>query len=560
MCRCVRLTSFVGGLVRVRDCGVMSFVGERCFCSLARCSLDFCSLARFWVWVWRHCTPPIFPFSLQIVSLSTPLTKPRHFAARVNDDATDHGLRLAACLAGSFVGILVLAFFFIRRRRLVQRQRRASTNTLRLIMDSFPLPPNMLPPEQQQRYVFPCPRQDGPNKNWLDENSNFQMEEIDLSLTHKVPWFAELCQHFGLAHTGNKTTLREQLVKFSQAGMEKWKANILTPTRIPHKGVRVVRDGAITKRKLTRRATRIHEVSIPVSNPQRVLLPTSRFEDTRSQAKIDGFIPWAEVLMVKIAKEEERAQNLRNTHLPEPGVNSVHNHSTQKPGMNPFASPDFVQCVASIVEERLAAHQNSSPSSLSSTVSPETPCPSIDFDSTIMGLTASSTEVFSGIVDRPDSPILPPFEPMQMTSPSMLLSPPALPMSELDRNAPVLSDDTAINPIQCLVTFRLTKPFCYASNLESLIRCWDDRNPDWAPSVDYPIVIHGRPDIYKLNKKTGNEWEKLKSNWLDWKVCLLFFLLFIFSPLAFSILLKHIRHSRHLKPSEPSFPTLKDRG
>ncbi|KAK0437248.1 uncharacterized protein EV420DRAFT_1670065 [Desarmillaria tabescens] len=404
-------------------------------------------------------------------------------------------------------------------------------------MDSFPLPPNMLPPEQQQRYVFPCPRQDGPNKNWLDENSNFQMEEIDLSLTHKVPWFAELCQHFGLAHTGNKTTLREQLVKFSQAGMEKWKANILTPTRIPHKGVRVVRDGAITKRKLTRRATRIHEVSIPVSNPQRVLLPTSRFEDTRSQAKIDGFIPWAEVLMVKIAKEEERAQNLRNTHLPEPGVNSVHNHSAQKPGMNPFASPDFVQCVASIVEERSAAHQNSSPSSLSSTVSPETPCPSMDFDSTIMGLTASLTEVFSGIVDQPDSPILPPFEPMQMTSPSMLLSPPALPTSELDGNAPVSSDDTAINPIQCSLVFAdgqtitvhqgdvpPTKPFCYASNLESLIRCWDDRNPDWAPSIDYPIVIHGRPvpikywkDIYKLNKKTGNEWEKLKSNWLDWK-------------------------------------------
>ncbi|KAK0433816.1 uncharacterized protein EV420DRAFT_1754716 [Desarmillaria tabescens] len=493
MCHCVCLTSFVGGLVRVRDCGVMSFVGEHCFCSLARCLLDFCSLVRFWVWVWRHCTPPIFPFSLQIVSLSlhtTPLTKPRHFAARVNDDATDHGLCLAACLTGSFVGILILTFFFIRRRQLVQRQRRASTNTLKLIMDSFPLPPNVLPPEQQQRYVFPCPRQDGPNKNWLDENSNFQTEEIDLSLTHKVPWFAELCQRFGLAHTGNKTMLHERLVKFSQAGMEKWKANILTPMRIPHKGVRVVRDGAITKRKLTRRATRIHEVSIPVSNPQRVLLPMSRFKDTRSQAKIDSFIPWAEVLMVKIAKEEEHAQNLCNTHLPEPGVNSVHNHSTQKPGMNPFASPDFVH----------------------------------------------STEVFSGIVDRPDSPILPPFEPMQMTSPSMLLSPPALPTSELDGNAPVSSDDTAINPIQCSLVFAdgqtitvhqgdvpLTKPFCYASNLESLIRCWDDRNPDWAPSVDYPI-IHGRlvpikywKDIYKLNKKTGNEWEKLKSNWLDWK-------------------------------------------
>ncbi|PBK82914.1 hypothetical protein ARMGADRAFT_683563 [Armillaria gallica] len=129
---------------------------------------------------------------------------------------------------------------------------------------------------------------------------------------------------------------------------------------------------------------------------------------------------------------------------------------------------------------------------------------------------------------------------MQMTSPSTqstLPSPPAPPVSECNGNTPVSSDDTAVNLIQCSLVFAdgqvlivrqgdvlPTKPFSYSTNLENLVQCWDDRNPDWAPSVDYPIIIHGCPipikywkHIYKSNKKTGNEWEKLRSIWLEWK-------------------------------------------
>ncbi len=107
----------------------------------------------------------------------------------------------------------------------------------------FPLPPAVLPPEQQS-YIFPR-RPDGPDKDWVDENGNFQTEEIDLYVTcyyfeyigvvltnaifprspiHTIPWFVELCQRFGLAHSGTKTARRERLVKFSQAGVERWKA------------------------------------------------------------------------------------------------------------------------------------------------------------------------------------------------------------------------------------------------------------------------------------------------------------------------------------------------
>ncbi len=54
----------------------------------------------------------------------------------------------------------------------------------------------------------------------------------------------------------------------------------------------MARDGGITKRKLAYRANRIHDVSIPVSNPKEALVPMSRSVDTRSQAKVDDYIPW----------------------------------------------------------------------------------------------------------------------------------------------------------------------------------------------------------------------------------------------------------------------------
>ncbi|PBK86778.1 hypothetical protein ARMGADRAFT_1086276 [Armillaria gallica] len=114
-----------------------------------------------------------------------------------------------------------------------------------------------------------------------------------------------------------------------------------------------------------------------------------------------------------------------------------------------------------------------------------------------------------------------------------------MPISELNGNAPVSSDGTttANNPFQCSLAFANgetlaihegdvlpTQPFCYTSNLPNLIWSWDDCSPDWVPSTDYPIVIHGRlvpikywKALYKRNKKTGSEWEKLRNDWLYWK-------------------------------------------
>ncbi len=161
----------------VTDCGVLGS-GE---------GLIFACLFCFWFGGILHCIPsshfPLSPNCISCSFLSHTLTKPRHFATRNHDSTADHGLRLATCLTGLFVSILILTFFFIRRRQLVRQhqraststQRHASTNTLGLIM-FFPLPPNLLP--APELYVFPCLQDD--KKNWLDKNGNFKTEELDL--------------------------------------------------------------------------------------------------------------------------------------------------------------------------------------------------------------------------------------------------------------------------------------------------------------------------------------------------------------------------------------------
>ncbi len=55
----------------------------------------------------------------------------------------------------------------------------------------------------------------------------FDRMSFPRSPARKNKWLEELCERFGLAHSGNKTTRHERLVKFSQARMEHWKAKYI---------------------------------------------------------------------------------------------------------------------------------------------------------------------------------------------------------------------------------------------------------------------------------------------------------------------------------------------
>ncbi|KAK0460350.1 hypothetical protein IW261DRAFT_1577661 [Armillaria novae-zelandiae] len=366
---------------------------------------------------------------------------------------------------------------------------------------------------------FPCVDSDDPLKV-LDEKGDFRRtEEIDISSGHLKAWYIDLCRRYRLPQSGNKTALRERLVKFSEAGKEKWKSSLLTPARISHKGVR---SGSIVKRrKVTQLVHRMGPgASLSMSMPQGVPFPVKRSKDMRSQMKVDKLLPWAEKFMVQIAEEENRELELSHTHLQKQGASSINNHSP--PPIDPFKNTAFAHHVASMVVEKLAARQNSSgdASPLPST-SCDTPCPSVDFDTTMLGLTAESAEAFSSDVDRPDSPTIM-FEPTQTF---VLPSP------------PLRTTSASPDRIQCSLSFANgetfvvresdvppTQPFCYNTDLPNLIRSWDDHGEDWDPPSNHPINVNGRPipiiywrDLYRFNRETGGEWKRLKDTWNNWR-------------------------------------------
>ncbi|KAK0215564.1 hypothetical protein IW262DRAFT_1484702 [Armillaria fumosa] len=375
----------------------------------------------------------------------------------------------------------------------------------------------------------------------LDEHGNFKTEEINLTLeTHKAGWFVELCERYSLPSSGTKTVQRDCLVKFSEAGMAKWKSILFIPTCIPHKGVR---NGGVTKRKPPKRVHRILQAGLHATMTPPVIFATERSKDTRSQMVIDKVLPWvhtfltpslnsgclqqsqAHSLLEKMIQETV-ATNLCHTHLPERRPSGI--YAGVQP-TDPFENPGFTRHITSIVEERLAVYQGSpvtdaaiepSPPSLS-----ESPHPSMDLDTAHLGLTAASTDIIPTDVDHSDSPILP-------------LSEPPRAMSDASERMPVVSYDEVSTPVlQCMLTFadgvRLaiykhevppTQPFSYNTDLQCLIQSWDDNSTDWAPPSDHPIVIHGHPipikhwgKLYRFNKMVNGEWKRLKSHWSNWQ-------------------------------------------
>ncbi|KAK0432392.1 hypothetical protein EV421DRAFT_1742360 [Armillaria borealis] len=408
-----------------------------------------------------------------------------------SDTAARHGTHLTTGLTvlGSFLVISVIIVAICttlarRQRRLSQQQqRRSSTNSFAWIMDLFPTPP----PLQEPPTTFVFPHMNGK----LDKHGDFETEEIDLTVeTHKADWFVELCEHYSLPSYGTKPVQWDCLVKFSQAGM----ANLFTPTRISHKGIR---NGGVTKRKLPKRVHCILQAGLLTTTTLPVIFATERSKDTHSQIIVDRILPWsqARTLLEKIALEMA-ATNLRHTHLPEQKASGTYVGVQQ---MDPFENPSFAQRVTSIIEECLAVYRGSSIDAVIEPLPPsfsESPYPSMDLDTACLGLTTASTDIFP-------SDAVSAFVP------------------EVSERASVISfNDAPGRALQCTLTFAdgtkmtvykhevpPTQPFCYTTDLQHLIQSWDDGSADWALPPDHPIIIHGRPipiklwgELYRFNK------------------------------------------------------------
>ncbi|KAK0448993.1 uncharacterized protein EV420DRAFT_1711369 [Desarmillaria tabescens] len=359
-------------------------------------------------------------------------------------------------------------------------------------------------PDEEAKYAFPM----GP-----DQNGDFGVEDIDwyihplytytdILLTHVLTFsrsmssntstgFQELCRQFHLPHYGSKAERRERLIHFSKGGMEKWRSSLLLPARISHKGVR---SGGITK----------------PSNTSPVGFSIQHSKDTQTQAEIDGIIPWCHRVLVKIANA--LLQVPCHTHLPKRRVNNM---PYRKPSDSDLLNNRlFAKHVAAIVEAQLAARASSTDITMASF----SPCPSVDFDTTSLGLTAHSVNIVDD-VDRPDSPTIP-FKDLTLESaalPSMSLPLQVMacpPLTEPLGTA--ASDATSSSSKLCVLLF--------ADDIQKLIASWDDGSLEWNPPSDHPIVIHGHDipvrlwkELYCYNRTTGDEWKQLKNEWTNWQ-------------------------------------------
>ncbi|SJL13782.1 uncharacterized protein ARMOST_17230 [Armillaria ostoyae] len=384
-------------------------------------------------------------------------------------------------------------------------------------------------PEQEEDSKYPFPV--GP-----DKDGNFGVETINLSMeSNSSIDFMELCKQFNLAHSGTKPVRWERLISFSNGGMEKWRASLLLPARIAHKGIRSpgVTSGGVTKAKKRKptylRARLLNANASRPVNTSVVGLSVQRSKDTRSQAEIDGILPWCRRVLAMISNAKPRV--LRHTHLQERRTNSMSIGNSDL-----FENLLFADRVAAIVEAQLAALASST-GVASTTLSPR---PSIDIDAASLGLTAHhSVDIFDAI-DQPDSPTIPSFERLSLGQATLPTFPPPQVMPAFSppakgHNAKA-SDAVSSGCIQCILQFAdgtslsvdqgavpPTKPFRYASDLTGLIASWDDGSPEWNPTSDYPIKIYGRPipirlwrDIYCRNEAVPGEWKRLKHVWGLW--------------------------------------------
>ncbi|KAK0188367.1 hypothetical protein F5146DRAFT_1139883 [Armillaria mellea] len=432
----------------------------------------------------NHLNIPMSLFRMEsYFSRETDVPVTRHLLRSIDATATEMVLVPYNCL------YLLLASSPIASAGDIDNSSRSSTNSFARIMDLFPAPPPLhLPPTasspgQLTKPAFLFPRMDGK----LDKHGDFETEEIDLTLeTHKADWFVELCECYSLPTYGTKPVRWDRLVKFSQSWNGKVEIGIclssflFTPTHIPHKGVR---NGSVTKRK------------------------PPKLKDTCSQMVVDRIVPWALSLLEKTAQETASAKNLWHTHLPEqrPSGTCISKQQTDL-----FENPDFAQRITSIIEEHLAVYQSSSVATVIEPLpSSEFPCPSMDIDTSDLGLTTASADIFPSDVDHSDSPMLPSPEPSQAV----------LAFVHISERAPrpvASSNDASGKALQCMLTF--------ANGTKHLIQSWDDSSTDWAPPSDHPIIIHGCPipikdwgELYRFNKMANGEWGRLKSHWSNWQ-------------------------------------------
>ncbi|KAK0487052.1 hypothetical protein IW261DRAFT_1589557 [Armillaria novae-zelandiae] len=373
----------------------------------------------------------------------------------------------------------------------------------------------------------------------VDKDSDLEVETVNLSI-QSLKELRSFCVTFRILHSSTKPLLQNHLVQYSQAGMAKWKVDLLPHACIAHKGMR---SGGIKKPNRLQARLLAAEQRLRTQPIHSV----RGSKDKRMQAEVDGLLLWADEMVKKINAAGPTSHPLRHSHLPNNAQLSLmpirvdgslaakHLLDVLKnilPEL--FLEPDLTTVINQCLVEATKSNAIEKPTSESVTdssaedgsfSSPLMPISTHDYKFTADAMSDSVTN--SSAEAGPSGSSLMPSQTLAPSQPEHSMTQPAFVSTSLTggivgvRESLRLADGQVLFYTEAMLP--KNPPTRYGNDLDRLITGWSDGNLYYEKLLIpfYPVVVNGIPVPIKywrdMYMRKNGQWKVLKGPWMIWK-------------------------------------------
>ncbi|KAK0482317.1 hypothetical protein IW261DRAFT_1417905 [Armillaria novae-zelandiae] len=373
----------------------------------------------------------------------------------------------------------------------------------------------------------------------MDKDGDLEVETVNLSI-QSLKELRSFCVAFHIPHSSTKLLLRNRLVQYSQAGMAKWKADLLPHARIAHKGVR---SGGI--KKPNRLQARLLAAEQRLGTQP--IHPVRGSKDKRTQAEVDGLLLWADEMVEKINAAGPTSHPLRHSHLPnnrqlssmpirvDGSLAAKHLLDVLKKVLPEiFVEADLTTVINQCLVEATESNTIEKPTSESVTDSSAEDGP---FSSPLMPISTHDYEFTADVTSDsvadssaeagPSSSFLMSSQTLAPSQPEHSMTQPAFVSTGLTGGIVGVQESLRLADGQVLfyteAMLPKNPPTRYGNDLDRLITGWSDGNLYYEkPLIPfYPIVVNGIPVPIKywrdMYMRKNGQWKVLKGPWTNWK-------------------------------------------